>query len=107
MEKLQVGETSVRNLGVITLMPVAVIPREGSFLVVRFVAMAMLSASQVIMDFVAGHVPPYKKVREVELVEQIPKLPSWKIFRRVLVAKERAVLTSLLWEEVGRAVLPR
>ena len=64
-------------------------------------------APQNIMDFIDGHVPPYKKVREVELEKQIPKSPSGKIFRRLLVAKERAVLTSLLWEEFRRAVLPR
>lgn len=43
-----------------------------------------------LMDFVAGHVAPHKKIRAVEFIEQIPKSPSGKILRRVLVARERA-----------------
>lgn len=44
---------------------------------------------QEIMDFVAGQVAPFKKVREVEFVNEIPKSASGKILRRVLVQKER------------------
>jgi acyl-CoA synthetase (AMP-forming)/AMP-acid ligase II len=43
-----------------------------------------------VMGFVAGHVAPYKKVRRVEFVAQIPKSPSGKILRRLLVERERA-----------------
>ncbi len=43
-----------------------------------------------IMDFVAARVAPYKKIRKVEFIEQIPKSPSGKILRRLLVARERA-----------------
>jgi acyl-CoA synthetase (AMP-forming)/AMP-acid ligase II len=43
-----------------------------------------------LMAFVAAHVAPHKKVRRVEFVEQIPKSPSGKILRRVLVAREKA-----------------
>ena len=43
-----------------------------------------------IMDYVAARVAPYKKLREVEVIEQIPKAPSGKILRRVLVERERA-----------------
>jgi acyl-CoA synthetase (AMP-forming)/AMP-acid ligase II len=39
--------------------------------------------------FVAAHVAPYKKVRAVEIVEEIPKSPSGKILRRVLIERER------------------
>jgi len=42
-----------------------------------------------LMAFVAGRVAPYKKVRAVEFVREIPRSPSGKILRRVL--KERAV----------------
>ena len=42
------------------------------------------------MAFVAARVAPYKKVRRLEFVEQIPKSPSGKILRRVLVERERA-----------------
>jgi acyl-CoA synthetase (AMP-forming)/AMP-acid ligase II len=40
--------------------------------------------------FVAERVAPYKKIRAVELVEEIPKSPSGKILRRVLIERERA-----------------
>src|SRR5438105_767656 len=42
-----------------------------------------------VLSFVAAHVAPYKKVRRVEFVAQIPKSPSGKILRRLLVERER------------------
>ena len=50
---------------------------------------AELSGDQVI-DYVAGKVATFKQVREVEFVESIPKNPSGKILRRVLIEQERA-----------------
>ncbi len=41
-----------------------------------------------LMAFVADRVAPYKKVRQVEFVQEIPRSPSGKILRRVL--KEQA-----------------
>lgn len=43
-----------------------------------------------IMDWTAEHVAPYKKIRRVEFVEEIPKSLSGKILRRLLVEQERA-----------------
>ena len=43
-----------------------------------------------VVSFVAARVAPYKKVRRVEFVPQIPKSPSGKILRRLLVERERA-----------------
>ena len=40
--------------------------------------------------FVAERVAPYKKIRELEIVEAIPKNPSGKILRRQLIEQERA-----------------
>jgi acyl-CoA synthetase (AMP-forming)/AMP-acid ligase II len=40
--------------------------------------------------FVAEQVAPYKKVRAVELIDEIPKTPSGKVLRRVLIDRERA-----------------
>jgi acyl-coenzyme A synthetase/AMP-(fatty) acid ligase len=37
-----------------------------------------------VIAYVAERVAPYKRVREVELVEEIPKSTSGKILRRVL-----------------------
>jgi acyl-coenzyme A synthetase/AMP-(fatty) acid ligase len=49
---------------------------------------ADLSAQEV-MDFVAARVAPYKKVRAVEFVDEIPKALSGKILRRVLMERDR------------------
>jgi acyl-CoA synthetase (AMP-forming)/AMP-acid ligase II len=43
-----------------------------------------------VMDFVAAHVAPYKKLRFVEFRHSIPKSPSGKILRRVLAAEQRS-----------------
>jgi acyl-coenzyme A synthetase/AMP-(fatty) acid ligase len=40
--------------------------------------------------FVAEHVAPYKKVRAVEFIDEIPKIPSGKVLRRVLIEREAA-----------------
>jgi 4-coumarate--CoA ligase len=64
---------------------------EGSEVPKAFVvpvAGAELSAQQV-MDFVAERVAPYKKVRQVEFVEAIPKSAAGKILRRELRARAR------------------
>jgi acyl-CoA synthetase (AMP-forming)/AMP-acid ligase II len=37
-----------------------------------------------VMDFVADHVAPYKKVRQVEFIDAIPKSASGKILRKDL-----------------------
>jgi acyl-coenzyme A synthetase/AMP-(fatty) acid ligase len=42
---------------------------------------------------VADRVAPYKKVRRLEFVDAIPRSPSGKILRRVLVERERAAFT--------------
>ena len=43
-----------------------------------------------VTGFVADRVAPYKKLRAVEVIDEIPKSPSGKILRRVLVDRERA-----------------
>jgi acyl-CoA synthetase (AMP-forming)/AMP-acid ligase II len=43
-----------------------------------------------LMTFVAERVAPYKKVRRIEFIDQIPKSASGKILRRILVERERA-----------------
>ena len=49
---------------------------------------AELSADEV-MGFVAGKVATFKRVREVEFTDAIPKNPSGKILRRTLIERER------------------
>jgi len=48
---------------------------------------SILTADEVI-DYVAQRVAPHKKVRRVEFIDQIPKVPSGKILRRQLVERE-------------------
>jgi len=43
-----------------------------------------------LMVYVAERVAPYKRVRRVEFIEEIPKSLSGKILRRVLVERERS-----------------
>jgi acyl-CoA synthetase (AMP-forming)/AMP-acid ligase II len=71
----------------------AVIPRPdeeaGEVPKAYVVARSKISAEE-IMSFVAERVAPYKKVRGVEFIEEIPKSPAGKILRRVLIERERA-----------------
>jgi acyl-CoA synthetase (AMP-forming)/AMP-acid ligase II len=50
---------------------------------------AVLGAEE-LMQFVAARVAPYKKVRAVEFIDQIPKSPTGKILRRLLKKRARA-----------------
>ena len=45
-----------------------------------------------VLAFVAERVAPYKKIRRLEIVDQIPKSASGKILRRILVERERAAV---------------
>jgi acyl-CoA synthetase (AMP-forming)/AMP-acid ligase II len=49
-----------------------------------------------LMAYVAERVAPYKKVRLVEFVETIPKSPTGKILRRVLIEREREAIAHRL-----------
>ncbi len=51
------------------------------------------ASAEELLSFVAERVAPYKKVREIEFVSAIPKNPSGKILRRVLIEQERAKAT--------------
>jgi acyl-coenzyme A synthetase/AMP-(fatty) acid ligase len=43
-----------------------------------------------LMAFVAEKVAPYKKIREVEYLSEIPKTASGKTLRRDLIERERS-----------------
>ena len=74
---------------------VAVIPRpdpEAGEIPKAFVVRVpgnTVSARELI-EFVASRVANYKRVRAIEFSDEIPKSPSGKILRRVLVERERA-----------------
>lgn len=53
------------------------------------VASGEVEADEVV-SFVAERVAPHKKVHIVEFVEEIPKSPTGKILRRLLIERERA-----------------
>jgi len=42
-----------------------------------------------LLEFVAQRVAPHKRIRYIEFVDKIPKSPSGKILRRVLVDIEK------------------
>lgn len=48
-----------------------------------------------LMAYVSAQVAPYKKVRQIEFVDAIPKSASGKILRRALIASERQRSTAL------------
>ena len=50
------------------------------------------ATAEEIMAHVASRVAPHMKVRKVEFIDAIPKVPSGKILRRQLVERERALL---------------
>ena len=54
---------------------------------------ATLTEDEVI-GYVAERVSPQKKVRKVEFIDAIPKVPSGKILRRQLVERERQSIDS-------------
>jgi acyl-CoA synthetase (AMP-forming)/AMP-acid ligase II len=70
----------------------AVIPspeEEAGEVPKAYVVLRAPAEAEEIMEFVAERVAPYKKIRLMEFIEQIPKSPSGKILRRVLKERER------------------
>ena len=71
----------------------AVIPianEEAGEVPKAFVVLKSHVGADEILGFVAERVAPYKKIRCLEITDQIPKSPSGKILRRLLVERERA-----------------
>ena len=54
-----------------------------------FVVLRGAVSPEELMAFVAERVAPSKRVRRMEIIDQIPKSPSGKILRRLLVERER------------------
>jgi acyl-CoA synthetase (AMP-forming)/AMP-acid ligase II len=74
------------------IMDAAVIPspdEEAGEVPKAFIVLKAEASAREIQEFVAARVAPYKKIRKVEFIEQIPKSPSGKILRRILVQRER------------------
>jgi acyl-CoA synthetase (AMP-forming)/AMP-acid ligase II len=70
----------------------AVIPipdEEAGEVPKAFVVLKGEAGAAELMSFVADHVAPHKRIRLLEFIDKIPKSPSGKILRRVLVQMER------------------
>jgi acyl-CoA synthetase (AMP-forming)/AMP-acid ligase II len=71
----------------------AVIPspdEEAGEVPKAFVVLKGEVSPEEIKEFVAERVAPHKKIRLLEIIDQIPKTASGKILRRILKERERA-----------------
>lgn len=91
LEAVLLGHTAVADACVIGKPD-----EEAGELPKAFIVLKAAAQSDEIMAYVAERVAPYKKIREVEFVEAIPKSPTGKILRRVLVAQERERMTAVM-----------
>jgi acyl-CoA synthetase (AMP-forming)/AMP-acid ligase II len=70
----------------------AVIPspdEEAGEVPKAFIVLKTETNIEELLDYVAERVAPHKKIRKVEIIDQIPKTASGKILRRVLKERER------------------
>lgn len=70
----------------------AVVPRpdeEAGEVPVAYVALRAAAEPGQIAEWVAGRVAPYKRLADVIVVDEIPRLPAGKLLRRVLIERER------------------
>jgi acyl-CoA synthetase (AMP-forming)/AMP-acid ligase II len=84
LEALMITHPGVGDVAVI-----GVADEEAGELPKAFVVPAGELDTDELLEWVAGQVAPQKRVRLIEVVDEIPKSPSGKILRRVLVERER------------------
>lgn len=84
LEALLLSHPAVADVAVIPCMD-----EEAGEIPKAFLVMKAEASDEELMSYVAARVAPYKKIRRIERIEQIPKSASGKILRRVLVARER------------------
>jgi len=85
LEALLLSHPKIADVAVI-----GVLDDEGEEVPKAFVVLKEPASPDEIMEFVAARVAPHKKVRRVEVVDQIPKSPTGKILRRILRDREKA-----------------
>ena len=69
---------------------IGVIDEQGEEIPKAFVVLKEPVPTEEIMAWIAERVAPHKKIRRMEVVDQIPKSASGKILRRVLRDREKA-----------------
>jgi acyl-CoA synthetase (AMP-forming)/AMP-acid ligase II len=89
LEALLITHPNVQDVAVI-----GVPDEEAGELPKAFVVPAGELDPEALMSWVAERVAPQKRVRLVEQIDEVPKSPSGKILRRVLVDRERAAAAS-------------
>ncbi|HSY48712.1 MAG TPA: 4-coumarate--CoA ligase family protein [Thermoanaerobaculia bacterium] len=82
LEAVLLGHPSVADAAVVPLAD-----EEAGQVPKAFVVLKGEATPDEIMRYVAEHVAPYKKIRSLQIIDQIPRSPSGKILRRVLVAR--------------------
>ncbi len=85
LEALLLSHQNIADVAVI-----GVLDEEGEEVPKAFVVFKEPQDPNEIMEFVAARVAPHKKIRRVEVVDQIPKSPTGKILRRILRDREKA-----------------
>ena len=85
LEALLLSHPNIADVAVI-----GVLDEEGEEVPKAFVVLKEPGSPEEIMEFVAARVAPHKKIRRVEVVDQIPKSPTGKILRRILRDREKA-----------------
>jgi acyl-CoA synthetase (AMP-forming)/AMP-acid ligase II len=63
---------------------------EAGEVPVAYVALRGQATAEELMAHVAERVAPYKRIRAVELTGEVPRSPSGKLLRRLLIEAERA-----------------
>jgi acyl-CoA synthetase (AMP-forming)/AMP-acid ligase II len=85
LEALLLSHPNIADVAVI-----GVLDEEGEEVPKAFVVFKEPQNPDEIMEFVAARVAPHKKIRRVEVVDQIPKSATGKILRRILRDREKA-----------------
>jgi acyl-CoA synthetase (AMP-forming)/AMP-acid ligase II len=57
---------------------------------VAYVALRAPARPREILEWLAGRIAPYKRPVDVVVVDEVPRNPTGKLLRRVLVERERA-----------------
>jgi acyl-CoA synthetase (AMP-forming)/AMP-acid ligase II len=84
LEALLLSHPNVADAAVI-----GVRDEEGEEVPKAFVVLKQPQPPEEIVEFVAARVAPHKKIRRIEVVDQIPKSATGKILRRVLRDREK------------------